>query len=273
EYSPYGTTTYRAGSTDTPFCFNGQFGVQTDPNGLLYMRSRYYNPYISRFLSLDPASFTGGLNLYVFGDGNPISEIDRFGLFSWQKIGQGTVEVGGALIAAVGVGLAEAPSGGAVSIALPTIFLGLTHGMTSIGVGLQSNPTTETQETFLNTYPSNPGQFIGLAGYGVSTSVGRKPQVALGLAFDIGSLGASEFELLNAFTQGEKVGLPLAATGSDASSAFFSVLDTLQTSLGGSGASTGINAFNSLLQLGNPSLPPFNTSPFNSTLSLNSGVK
>ncbi len=38
EYSAYGLFTYRSGSTDTPFWFNGRYGVQTDPNGLLYMR-------------------------------------------------------------------------------------------------------------------------------------------------------------------------------------------------------------------------------------------
>lgn len=80
EYSPYGTTTYRAGTNDTPFLYNGQFGVQTDPNGLLYMRARYYNPYISRFLNPDPNGFSSGLNFYVFGNGNPISNEDPFGL-------------------------------------------------------------------------------------------------------------------------------------------------------------------------------------------------
>ena len=44
EYSAYGLTTYRNGTNDTPFLFNGRYGVQTDPNGLLYMRARYYNP-------------------------------------------------------------------------------------------------------------------------------------------------------------------------------------------------------------------------------------
>jgi len=80
EYSAYGTLTYRFGTNDTPFCYNGQFGVQTDPNGLLYMRARYYNPYISRFLNPDPSSFAGGLNFYAFANGNPISLIDPFGL-------------------------------------------------------------------------------------------------------------------------------------------------------------------------------------------------
>jgi RHS repeat-associated protein len=80
EYSPYGTTAYRAGTTDTPFLFNGQFGVQTDPNGLLCMRARYYNPYICRFINGDPSGFGGGLNFYAFCNDNPISLEDPFGL-------------------------------------------------------------------------------------------------------------------------------------------------------------------------------------------------
>lgn len=88
EYSPYGTTTYHAGTADTPFLYNGQYGVQTDPNGLLFMRARYYSPFISRFLNPDPSSFAGGLNFYAFADGNPISETDPFGLGYWSDVGQ-----------------------------------------------------------------------------------------------------------------------------------------------------------------------------------------
>jgi len=80
EYSAYGTLTYRIGNTDTPFLFNGRFGVQTDPNGLLYMRARYYNPYICRFINPDPIGFSGGLNWYVFADGNPVNYVDPYGL-------------------------------------------------------------------------------------------------------------------------------------------------------------------------------------------------
>jgi len=80
EYSAYGTLTYRIGNTDTPFLFNGRFGVQTDPNGLLYMRARYYNPYICRFINPDPIGFSGGLNWYVFADGNPVNYLDPYGL-------------------------------------------------------------------------------------------------------------------------------------------------------------------------------------------------
>ena len=80
EYSLYATLTYRAGNSDTPFLFNGRFGVMTDPNGLLYMQARYYNPYLCRFLSPDPTGFAGGLNLYAFANGNPIIMADPFGL-------------------------------------------------------------------------------------------------------------------------------------------------------------------------------------------------
>jgi RHS repeat-associated protein len=80
EYSAYATTTYRSGTNDTPFLFNGRYGVQTDPTGLLYMRARYYNPYLCRFLNPDPAGFSGGLNFYAFANGNPVSYRDPSGL-------------------------------------------------------------------------------------------------------------------------------------------------------------------------------------------------
>ncbi len=87
EYSAYGLTTYRSGLTDTPFLFNGRYGVQTDANGLLYMRARYYNPMICRFVNPDPSGFSGGLNHYAFANGNPVSLIDPFGLCASQGWG------------------------------------------------------------------------------------------------------------------------------------------------------------------------------------------
>jgi len=80
EYSLYGLTTYRAGTNDTPFLFNGRYGVMTDPNGLLYMRARYYNPFLCRFLNPDPTGFKGGLNMYAAFNGNPVSYLDPSGL-------------------------------------------------------------------------------------------------------------------------------------------------------------------------------------------------
>jgi RHS repeat-associated protein len=84
EYSLYGFTTYRAGTNDTPFLYNGRYGVMTDPNGLLYMQARYYNPYLCRFINADPSGFAGGLNFYAAFNGNPVSLADPFGLGAVQ---------------------------------------------------------------------------------------------------------------------------------------------------------------------------------------------
>jgi RHS repeat-associated protein len=108
QYSAYGMMTLRtnvAGGTpfDTPFLFNGFYGVQTDPNGLLYMRARYYNPYICRFINADPAGWKGGLNLYAYANGNPISLTDPFGL-SFGSVAFNFVEgvvIGAAITTAV----------------------------------------------------------------------------------------------------------------------------------------------------------------------------
>jgi len=90
EYSAYGTTTYRSGTNDTPFLFNGRYGIMTDANGLLYMRARYYNPFICRFINPDPSGFSGGLNWYAYANGDPISLIDPFGLGAIEGWGGST---------------------------------------------------------------------------------------------------------------------------------------------------------------------------------------
>ncbi|MEI7935188.1 MAG: RHS repeat-associated core domain-containing protein [Verrucomicrobiota bacterium] len=81
-YSPYGSIVSRSGSTDTPFLFNGKYGVMTDLNGLLYMRARYYDPTTCRFLNTDPIGLAGGMNSYVYAVGNPVSFADPTGLCS-----------------------------------------------------------------------------------------------------------------------------------------------------------------------------------------------
>jgi RHS repeat-associated protein len=106
QYSAYGMVTFRSGTNDTPFQYNGRYGVQTDPNGLLYMRNRYYNPYISRFINADPSGFAGGLNFYSFANGNPISMTDPFGLGAvgegggsyWHDVGQVFLGEGDAVV-------------------------------------------------------------------------------------------------------------------------------------------------------------------------------
>lgn len=97
EYSPYGQETWRQGAYDTPFRFCGAFGVQTDPNGLLNMRARYYSPYLKRFLNADPIGFSGGSNWFAYADGNPISLSDPFGLAAERNACTGGYGMGSAV--------------------------------------------------------------------------------------------------------------------------------------------------------------------------------
>lgn len=85
EYSAFGITFWKQGDMGTPFLYNGQAGVQTDANGLLNMRARYYSPYLMRFLNADPIGFGGGSNWFAYADGNPISMSDPFGLEAAQN--------------------------------------------------------------------------------------------------------------------------------------------------------------------------------------------
>lgn len=52
----------------------------TEPNGFYYMRARYYDPNVGRFISEDPIGFEGGdVNLYAYVGNNPVSWIDPSG--------------------------------------------------------------------------------------------------------------------------------------------------------------------------------------------------
>ena len=53
---------------------------QRDATGLLYRRARYYDPQTGRFTQTDPIGLAGGLNLYGYGDGDPVNNADPFGL-------------------------------------------------------------------------------------------------------------------------------------------------------------------------------------------------
>jgi RHS repeat-associated protein len=51
-----------------------------DTTALYYVRNRWYDPEGGRFVNEDPAGFEGGINLYAFGENDPINESDPSGL-------------------------------------------------------------------------------------------------------------------------------------------------------------------------------------------------
>ena len=84
EYDTYGNLISRTGTSVVIFLYNGRDGVVTDSNGLIYMRARYYSPELRRFINADiiagEISNAVTLNRYAYANGNPVSNIDPFGL-------------------------------------------------------------------------------------------------------------------------------------------------------------------------------------------------
>ncbi len=80
-YDPFGNVVNYQETVVQPFKFVGQHGVMTEPNGFYYMRARYYDPQVGRFISEDPIGFEGGdVNLFAYVGNNPVMRVDPSGL-------------------------------------------------------------------------------------------------------------------------------------------------------------------------------------------------
>jgi len=85
--TPFGTIAKQVEAVAQPFKYAGKFGVMAEPNGTYYMRARYYDPSVGRFISEDPSGFGGGdVNLMAYVGNNPVMGVDPTGLdVDWNK--------------------------------------------------------------------------------------------------------------------------------------------------------------------------------------------
>ncbi len=111
-YSAYGTVS--GSSSSTPFGYEGSY---TDPNGLVYMIHRYYDPSTAQFLSVDPlvnATHTP----YSYANDDPFDVTDPSGLCGCQWLQNGALYltiIGAFAGASAGVG------GAGVLLSIPLI--------------------------------------------------------------------------------------------------------------------------------------------------------
>jgi RHS repeat-associated protein len=77
----------REGSIKRAFWHGSLLESKRDKSGLSYMRNRYYDPQTGRFTQEDPIGLAGGLNLYGFGGGDPVTYSDPFGLCRYPLAG------------------------------------------------------------------------------------------------------------------------------------------------------------------------------------------
>lgn len=62
-------------------------GKERDATGLYYYGYRYYQPWLGRWLSADPAGTVDGLNLFAMVRNNPMTLVDEHGLRGGKKKG------------------------------------------------------------------------------------------------------------------------------------------------------------------------------------------
>jgi RHS repeat-associated protein/uncharacterized repeat protein (TIGR01451 family) len=82
-YTPFGTSLRRTEGLPNPFQYVGQFGVMKEVNGRSYMRARFLDTGLGRFLSCDPIGLPMGFpNLYRYAFNSPLNAMDPSGLLT-----------------------------------------------------------------------------------------------------------------------------------------------------------------------------------------------
>lgn len=94
-YDAFGNRTIQIEGSGNPYTYDGEY---TDgETGLIFLRARYYDPAIGRFLSNDIRMGSQGdpqsLNPFVFVRNNPINFVDPLGLDGWER-GFGIITIG-----------------------------------------------------------------------------------------------------------------------------------------------------------------------------------
>lgn len=173
-YGPYGEL-LSGDNTLTRFLYNGRAGVSTDDNSLYYMRSRYYNPEIKRFINRDVVNGSldnsQSLNKFCYVQGNPISQTDPFGLSPLNGLFTGGLGNFGSVFAHTALGALGSSVGpvstvaniidallyaseGDVAMALTSAAIGLTMGTGNItklfGFGKSANKMLSVSNTISN---------------------------------------------------------------------------------------------------------------------------
>jgi len=78
DYKPFGEATVTVSTITNNLRFPGQY--YDAETGLNYNYYRDYNPVIGRYIESDPIGLQGGLNIFGYGQNNPITKMDFWGL-------------------------------------------------------------------------------------------------------------------------------------------------------------------------------------------------
>ena len=161
DYDAYGNELSRDFNDANPFRYCREY-YDTE-TGFIYLRARYYDPNVGRFISVDPAK--DGLNWYTCCNDNPIVFVDKNGLWpTWSQILTvgaiiavaavaivATVASAGTAGAAIGLGVSAAIGvSGATATTLTTI---ATAGCYAVAGAIGASALSDVNEVFTGYNP------------------------------------------------------------------------------------------------------------------------
>jgi len=85
-YTPYALNTTTGTLTDQPFRFSGALGAYDFGSDLVLMKRRIYNMRFGRFMQPDPLGYSAGTHLFLYGNANPLSNVDPEGTLSFKSV-------------------------------------------------------------------------------------------------------------------------------------------------------------------------------------------
>ncbi|TFH40577.1 MAG: hypothetical protein E4G94_09355, partial [ANME-2 cluster archaeon] len=140
-YDAFGQVQKELGHVDNDFQFTGE--QMDDETGLIYLRARYYDPSIGRFITKDPfagfISDTQSLNRYSYVKNNPVNFIDPFGLIELSLGLSATWPPWGGVVYGFEAGISEVG------------FFTRSHGGIGLKYGIGPTISSKTPQTGLET--------------------------------------------------------------------------------------------------------------------------
>ena len=159
KYAAFGTVQSSTGSSPNRQQYTGR---EADGTGLMYYRSRMYDPVIGRFISEDPIGFSSDdINFYQYTSNNPINANDPTGNCP-SGIGAGVSVLTGGVIRGI-IGYYQGGWSGAANAALNVKSIAVDAALGAVGAGLANKFSTLSQLSKVNS-AAVPGNKLGQIG-------------------------------------------------------------------------------------------------------------